>query len=154
MSTISKVPVDLLPLIVSILDRAQDDINRMTGFKVKLTMNVGEGEVNVNEVIWTKFQQELCGKGGFTWKKLISNSRKHPLPLYRQAYCYFGMNKLGGKSLVKIGAELGGRDHTTIIHSVNRFSELLETRDDAATELFTHLQKMMLNANQTEQATI
>jgi chromosomal replication initiation ATPase DnaA len=154
MSTISKVPVDLLPLIVSILDRAQDDINRMTGFKVKLTMNVGEGEVNVNEVIWTKFRQELCAKGGFSWNRLISNSRKHPLPLYRQAYCYFGKNLLGGKTLVKMGAELGGRDHTTVIHSINTFSGFLETHDQAATELFNHLQKTMLHEKQTEPATI
>lgn len=55
-------------------------------------------------------------------KLLISNSRKKDIALARQVAMYISRNVLE-MSLPKIGEEFGGRDHTTVMHSINKIEE-------------------------------
>ena len=55
-------------------------------------------------------------------KLLVSNSRKKDIALARQVAMYISRNVLE-MSLPKIGEEFGGRDHTTVMHSINKIEE-------------------------------
>lgn len=58
----------------------------------------------------------LCGK-----------VRKREIVELRCIYCYLA--KSMGYSLNDIGKEIGGRDHTTVIHSLKTFRDLMEISD-------------------------
>lgn len=55
-------------------------------------------------------------------------TRSRPVVYARHIYC-FQMRDKTNWSLKEIGASIGGRDHTTIIHSVNVYHDLNETED-------------------------
>jgi len=39
------------------------------------------------------------------------------------------MRELGGVSLPKIGEELGGRDHTTVMYACDKVADMIESDD-------------------------
>jgi|688.fasta_scaffold235543_5 chromosomal replication initiator protein len=61
-------------------------------------------------------------------KELRSNSRKGDTVAYRQLIAYIVKNRTN-KSLKKIGIFLGGRDHSTIIHSIGVVKNMIYTKD-------------------------
>jgi chromosomal replication initiator protein len=62
---------------------------------------------------------------GLTTRELIGPSRKQPLARYRQIAMYL-CRELTDLSLPKIGAAFGGRDHTTVIHAIERVKGLIQ----------------------------
>ena len=68
---------------------------------------------------------------------LIGPSRKQPLARSRQIAMYL-CRELTGLSLPKIGARFGGRDHTTVIHAVEKVRQLMQTEKEVYDEV-THL---------------
>ncbi len=56
--------------------------------------------------------------------QLIGPSRKQPLARWRQIAMYL-CRELTDLSLPKIGAQFGGRDHTTVIHAVEKIKDLM-----------------------------
>lgn len=58
---------------------------------------------------------------------LESKYRKRELVELRNIYCYLA--KQMGYSLKTIGDSIGNRDHTTIIHNITSFKNLMETND-------------------------
>lgn len=58
---------------------------------------------------------------------LKSKSRYRELVELRNIYCFLGRTM--GYSLATIGESLGNRDHTTVIHNVGCFKNLMETDD-------------------------
>ena len=65
---------------------------------------------------------------------LIGKSKKKEIVIPRQICCYL-MNELLSLPLVSIGQELGGRDHTTIIHSRDKVNDLCRVNDKIAKEV-------------------
>jgi chromosomal replication initiator protein len=63
---------------------------------------------------------------GLTKEEIISRSRKRECVESRHLMAYIIKRKTRF-SLKHIGERLGGRDHTTIIHSVRTFEDLFET---------------------------
>ncbi|MBI4584880.1 MAG: chromosomal replication initiator protein DnaA [Planctomycetes bacterium] len=57
--------------------------------------------------------------------ELLSGCREKTLVLARQVAMYLS-RKLTNQSLEEIGAFFGGRDHATVIHSINKITELSE----------------------------
>ena len=57
---------------------------------------------------------------------LCSRSRKQPIVYIRQLAIYFA-NKLTDKSTIQIGKTIGGRNHATVIHSINQIQNLMDT---------------------------
>lgn len=55
-------------------------------------------------------------------------TRSRPVVYARHIYC-FQMRDKTNWSLKEIGASIGGRDHTTVIHSVKTYHDLNETED-------------------------
>lgn len=63
---------------------------------------------------------------------LKSKKRKNEIAFPRQVAMYICRNILD-ESLTKIGIEFGGKDHTTVMHSVNKISKLI--KDDNKFEM-------------------
>lgn len=60
--------------------------------------------------------------------KIISSSRKQEVVYIRQLLVYWLRITFNKRlSLLRIAKELGGRDHTTVIHSVAKFQDRLDT---------------------------
>lgn len=80
---------------------------------------------------------------GFTLDQLTGPSRKQPLALSRQIGMYL-CRELTDLSLPKIGRVFGGRDHTTVIHAVDKIKTLMKTDQeifDSVTALSQNLRR-------------
>lgn len=78
-----------------------------------------------------------------TMEELTSKSRTRTLVTARQIAMYL-LRELTEMSLPKIGAELGGRDHTTVIHADRKIRELMAERRtiyNQVTELTNNIKK-------------
>ncbi|MCX5768249.1 MAG: chromosomal replication initiator protein DnaA [Gemmatimonadetes bacterium] len=74
-------------------------------------------------------QQRVAAEWGVTIEGLQSKTRTKTLTVPRQVAMFLSRELLG-LQLVEIGLAFGGRDHSTVIHSIERVGE--EMRDDAA----------------------
>ena len=75
--------------------------------------------------------------------QLIGPSRKQPLARWRQIAMYL-CRELTDLSLPKIGAHFGGRDHTTVIHAIEKIKQLMAADKqvfDEVTDLSQQLRK-------------
>ena len=70
-------------------------------------------------------QQVVAREWGVTPEGLRSKTRTKALTAPRQVAMYF-MRELLGLQLVEIGAAFGGRDHSTVIHSLERVAGSLQ----------------------------
>jgi chromosomal replication initiator protein len=61
--------------------------------------------------------------------ELLGPSRRQPLARQRQVAMYICREQTG-LSLPRIGAAFGGRDHTTVMHAVDKITNLLQTDKD------------------------
>lgn len=78
------------------------------------------------------FLPELFGKR----LTLVSKSRKRELVELRMMFCY--LTRSMKYKLETIGDYLGGKDHTTVMHNVASFINLIETNDNFRSK-FLHI---------------
>ena len=78
---------------------------------------------------------------GLTTRELIGPSRKQPLARCRQI-AMFLCRELTDLSLPKIGREFGGRDHTTVIHAVDKVKTLMQSDKQVFDEVTVLTQKV------------
>ena len=71
-------------------------------------------------------QQAVAAEWGVTVDGLRSKTRTKTLTVPRQAAMYL-LRQITGLQLVEIGAAFGNRDHSTVIHSLERVEEMLQT---------------------------
>lgn len=65
---------------------------------------------------------------GVTLERMAGKDRSKDIVLPRQVAMYL-MREQGGISLPKIGQELGGRDHTTVMYAVEKVADMIESDD-------------------------
>ena len=70
--------------------------------------------------------RRTCDSYGFTTAELTGPSRKQPLARTRQIAMYL-CRELTDLSLPKIGKAFGSRDHTTVLHAVNKVKTLIQS---------------------------
>jgi chromosomal replication initiator protein len=78
---------------------------------------------------------------GFTVDDLCGPSRRRPLVIARQIGMYV-FREMTDFSYPAIAREFGGRDHTTVMHAVDKISSLMKERRqiyDQVTELILHI---------------
>jgi hypothetical protein len=85
--------------------------------------------------------QVVTGYYGVTWSKLVSKNRKRELVQPRQVLMYL-MSAFTQLSLSEVGIRLGGRDHTTVIHSREKVKDLMDTDENYRAEI-QHLIKLI-----------
>ena len=79
-------------------------------------------DVNMNTIIST-----VCEYFNITRDTLLSKSRKRQIVQARQIAMYECRNLISGCSLSTIGAELGGKDHATVLHACSTVQDLMST---------------------------
>lgn len=138
------VPIDVLEFIASLVS---DNIRELEGAltRVSAFAALTDGEINL-DMAQSVLQDLIPGHGakaltaaeiirttasayGFGIDEVTGKSRRQPLVLCRQVAMYL-CRDLTDLSLPKIGAQFGGRDHTTVIHSVDKVQTLLRTDRD------------------------
>ena len=76
-------------------------------------------------------QQAVAKEWGVTTEGLRSKTRTKTLTIPRQVAMHL-MRELLGMQLVEIGNAFGGRDHSTVIHSLERVAEMVKEDPDFA----------------------
>jgi chromosomal replication initiator protein len=83
--------------------------------------------------------EETAKQFGFTVDEIISKHRQRPLVTARQIAMYV-MRELTDLSYPNIAREFGGRDHTTVIHAVEKIGSLM-SKDRQIYDQVTRLMK-------------
>jgi chromosomal replication initiator protein len=74
-------------------------------------------------------QQRVASEWGVTVEGLRSKTRTKNLTVPRQVAMYLAREVLG-LQLVEIGQSFGGRDHSTVIHSLERVTDMMKDSAD------------------------
>ena len=85
---------------------------------------VGEQQ---SELTIDRVEKTVCEYFNITRDALLSKSRKRNIVQARQIAMYLSRNHITGCSLSTIGAELGGKDHATVLHACTTVSDLMST---------------------------
>ena len=79
-----------------------------------------------SEISVGKIQEAVCNYFGISDDIFLSKTRKREIVQARQIAMYLSRN-LTKTSLSSIGAQLGGKDHATVLHACNQVSDLMDT---------------------------
>ena len=88
-------------------------------------------------------QSVVCEYFNITRDTLLSKSRKRQIVQARQIAMYLSRNLIDNCSLATIGAELGGKDHATVLHACTTVSDLMST-DKSFKQYITDISKMLV----------
>jgi chromosomal replication initiator protein len=91
---------------------------------LKNLVDQGERHVSIENI-----QRAVCQEFGLTLPQLKSKNNSHPVAYPRQLAMYLA-KELTTASLPQIGREFGGKHHTTVLHSINKISQLRESDRD------------------------
>ena len=77
-----------------------------------------------------EIQAATCELFGVSSEELLSNSRAARVAWPRQIAMYLS-REITGKSLLSIGQDFGGRDHTTVLHACRRASAKISSEESS-----------------------
>ena len=100
---------------------------------------VGEQQ---NDVTIDKVQKVVCDYFNITRDALLSKTRKRQIVQARQIAMYMSRNLINC-SLSTIGAEIGGKDHATVLHACTTVNDLMST-DKTFKQYVTDIEKMLV----------
>ncbi|MBR5700361.1 MAG: chromosomal replication initiator protein DnaA [Bacteroidales bacterium] len=103
------------------LIRKDIDLSLAEGITEKI---VGQEQ---SELTIDRIEKTVCDYFNITKDALLSTSRKRNIVQARQIAMYLSRNHIAGCSLSTIGAELGGKDHATVLHACMTVSDLMST---------------------------
>ena len=112
---------------------------------VELVQNITDKIVGTEKegVTIDKVQSVVCEYFNITRDTLLSKSRKRQIVQARQIAMYLSRNLIDNCSLATIGAELGGKDHATVLHACTTVSDLMST-DKSFKQYITDISKMLV----------
>jgi chromosomal replication initiator protein len=136
-----EVPMDIIQMIASNIESAR----KIEGFLIKLISEAKLRKIEISQ----EFVQSLLGKGIETnglkikaspsdiilavskyysigKRALLGESRARPVSLPRQILMYLLRTQLQ-LPLEEVGRVVGGKDHTTVMHAVNKITNLVST---------------------------
>jgi chromosomal replication initiator protein len=106
-------------------------VSSLTGVEYSLPMAqqalkglVGEHSVSIENI-----QRAVCQEFGLTLSQLKSKNNSRHIAFPRQIAMYLAKD-FTTASLPQIGKEFGGKHHTTVLHSINKISELRQSDKD------------------------
>jgi len=100
---------------------------------------VGEQQTDITI---DKVQKVVCDYFNITRDTLLSKTRKRQIVQARQIAMYMSRSLINC-SLSTIGAEIGGKDHATVLHACTTVSDLMST-DKAFKQYVTDIEKMLV----------
>ena len=95
-----------------------------------------------NDVTIDKVQKVVCDYFNITRDDLLSKTRKRQIVQARQIAMYMSRNLINC-SLSTIGAEIGGKDHATVLHACTTVNDLMST-DKTFRQYATDIEKMLV----------
>lgn len=112
-------PVQPLPTPIHVIRTAGRDILVISSVSIIYPYPIGPKSEKTNRDIANRIMFQACAKHGFGPRDVRSLRREAALVACRQEICW-QIKKETSWSLPQIGRFLGGRDHTTILHSIRR----------------------------------
>ena len=100
---------------------------------------VGEQQ---NDITIDKVQKVVCDYFNITRDTLLSKTRKRQIVQARQIAMYMSRSLINC-SLSTIGAEIGGKDHATVLHACTTVSDLMST-DKTFKQYVADIEKMLV----------
>lgn len=80
-----------------------------------------------NDLSIDRIQRSVCEYFNISRDELVSKSRRRQIVQARQIAMYLCRNLISNCSLSSIGAEIGGKDHATVLHACSTVSDLMST---------------------------
>jgi chromosomal replication initiator protein len=93
-------------------------------------------ERSLKPVSVASIQQEVCKFYGISRNELLGNKRSQNLVYPRQIAMYL-TRELTDLSLPRIGADFGGRDHTTVMHANAKIQKLMNAQREVYNQIQT-----------------
>ena len=100
---------------------------------------------NVSDITIEKVQDTVCDYFKLSKEELLSLSRKRQIVQARQIAMYMCRNLITNCSLSTIGAEIGGKDHATVLHACSTVSDLMST-DRNFKQYVMDIEKILVSA--------
>jgi len=100
---------------------------------------VGEQQ---NDITIDKVQKVVCDYFNITRDTLLSKTRKRQIVQARQIAMYMSRSLINC-SLSTIGAEIGGKDHATVLHACTTVNDLMST-DKTFKQYVTDIEKILV----------
>lgn len=101
---------------------------------------IGEETADINI---DKVQSTVCDYFNISREDILSKSRKRQIVQARQIAMYLSRSLISNCSLATIGAEIGGKDHATVLHACTTVSDLMST-DKVFKKYVTDIQAMLV----------
>ena len=101
---------------------------------------VGEEQ---NDVTIDKVQRIVCDYFKISKEELLSKTRKRQIVQARQIAMYMSRLHISNCSLSTIGAEIGGKDHATVLHACTTVTDLMST-DKIFKQYVTDIEKLLV----------
>jgi chromosomal replication initiator protein len=138
----TRIPDDVLELIAT---HVKDNIRELEGALIRVSafaslnqapLTLEIAEVVLSDILDVSRPRQITAKlilqqtatmFGFSEEELCGTNRRRPLVNARQIGMYV-FRELTDYSYPAIGREFGGRDHTTVIHAVEKISGLMPER--------------------------
>jgi chromosomal replication initiator protein len=101
---------------------------------LELAQEVMKDLVRIRLVSLESVQKETAEYFRISLKDLCSNKKSKAFAWPRQVAMYL-CRKLTNSSLKEIGRAFGGKDHSTVVHAVNKVTACLDSGDNRSTEI-------------------
>ena len=92
--------------------------------------------------------QKVCDASGIIPHDILSKTRKREVVIARQLFCYLTMT-FYNYTLVQVGRFLN-RDHSTVIHSVNAYTDYLQMKYKMETAIYEDAKNLLSIGNGEE----
>ena len=110
----------------------------------RITGHIIEDEQN--DLSIDRIQSAVRDYFNLTRETLVSPSRKRQIVQARQIAMYLCRNLISNCSLSAIGAEIGGKDHATVLHACTTVSDLMST-DRVFKQYVCDIERMLVPAD-------
>lgn len=131
------------PYIKILLEKWQTELRQLLDTPATLVVVMDpKTSDSMSRANFDTIRDVVCHVTGISYDRVLKKSRKREVVVARQLICYWSraMTKF---SLKEIGLLIGGKDHTTVIHSCNAVNNLLKTGDNMMTEAYYQVQRLL-----------
>lgn len=98
-----------------------------------------------SDISVSRIQEIVCDYFNLPHDAIQSKTRKREIVQARQIAMYMSRN-LTKVSLASIGAQIGGKDHATVLHAYNTVCDLIDT-NRTFKQYITDIEKILVNSN-------
>jgi len=132
---INCIPYTSLPSLARQLDQP---LPKESGAPTPLPPSATPRPATVRNIV-----AEVAAFHTITADHILSPNRKHGIVRPRQIACYLAKN-LTKLSLSQIGKRIGGRDHTTVLHSIQKVERLMVSDELLANQIDAIRQRFIM----------